>query len=90
MIPSLALISIDCSQARLCGRRLRIWAPLFLLWIPAILLAPLIFVVLAVACAVGHVSLWRAIGTLWALFCGLRGTDVVVRAEGNLVKVRIV
>lgn len=66
-----------------------IWLPLFLLWIPVVLLSPLIFwVVLGVSVA-GQVNPWRAIAAFWGLSCSLPGTCVDVRSDGSHVLVRI-
>jgi len=66
-----------------------LWIPLFLLWIPGILLAPfLILAVFGLAMA-GRVNPWRAMKVLWDLVCSLPGTHVRVTADGNHVLVRI-
>jgi hypothetical protein len=86
MIPSLALLHIEGAG----WRSPRLWVPLFLLWIPALLLAPLIVVVVVGLCRAGGIHPWRAFGTFWDLLSSLRGTHVEVRADGNTVQVRIV
>ncbi|HVZ82652.1 MAG TPA: hypothetical protein VG893_03175 [Terracidiphilus sp.] len=85
MTPNLAVIRIE-------GNRwwgFPIVLPLFLLWIPAILLAPFVLAVLAVACLVFDVGFGRAVATFWGILCGLSGTDVRVSVDGKRVKVRI-
>jgi hypothetical protein len=67
----------------------RLWFPLFLFWIPVVLLSPIIFLVL-VAVAIGAgTNIWRLIAMIWNILSGLPGTHVNVRAEGNQVLVRI-
>ena len=44
MTPSFAVIGIETPQWHMP----RIWVPLFLLWIPVLLLSPIIFLVLVV------------------------------------------
>jgi len=85
MTPNIAIVHVDC----LDGPSVRLWLPLFLLWIPAILLAPFVLLVLIVACLIFRVPFWRSIATFGALLCSLRGTDVRIAAEGNRVLVRI-
>lgn len=85
MTPSIAVVRIETEH----WWRFPIVVPLFLLWIPVILLSPLILVVVWAACFLGRVSFWRAIATFWAIVCGLPGTDVRVCADGNRVTVRI-
>jgi hypothetical protein len=85
MTPNIAIVHVHNPH----WRGVRLWIPLFLLWIPLLLLSPLIFVILAVVCLGCRISLWRAIGTFWAISCSLPGTNVHVRSEGNQVLVRI-
>jgi hypothetical protein len=85
MIPNIAIVQVNV----LNGPNIWLWLPLFLLWIPAILLGPFILLVLLIACLAWRISFWRSIATFWALLSGLRGTDVRVAAEGNRVLVRI-
>ena len=85
MNPNIAIIHVNCLR----GPSLRFWLPLFLLWIPAILLAPFIFLALIIACLISGVPFWRSIAIFWELLCSLPGTDVRVAAEGNHVLVRI-
>lgn len=88
MIPSLAVVHVHNPCWKWGG--VRLWVPLILLYLPLLILSPLILLVVVVACWVGHVSPWRAIQAFWGIFCSLAGTDVHVRAEGNQVVVRIV
>jgi hypothetical protein len=67
----------------------RLWLPLFLLWIPVILLSPLIFLVLVTMAIAAETSVWRIIAIFWGILTSLPGTHVHVRAEGNQVLVRI-
>lgn len=85
MIPSIATVRIENPQ----WRGIRLWLPLFLLWIPLIVLSPLILLLVLAVSAAGRINPWRVIATFWALSCGLRGTDVRVCADGNKVVVRI-
>ena len=85
MTPNIAIVHVHNPH----WRGVRLWIPLFLLWIPLVLLSPLIFLILAVDCLGCRISLWRAIGTFWAISCSLPGTNVHLRSEGNQVLVRI-
>lgn len=85
MTPNIAIVQIQNPY----WRGFRLWLPLFLLWIPVILLSPIIFIVVFGLCLAGRVSPWRAIAALWAITCSLPGTDVRVCSEGNKVLVRI-
>jgi hypothetical protein len=63
--------------------------PIFLLWIPALLLAPFVLIVLGALCVATDVSFGRTIAAFWNLACGLPGTDVRVCADGKRITVRI-
>jgi len=67
----------------------RLWLPLFLLWIPIILLSPIIFLVIFGLCMAGRISPWRAIAAFWAILCSLPGTCVHVSTRESEVLVRI-
>jgi hypothetical protein len=85
MIPSIAVVRIHPSRSRGFG----LWLPLFLLWIPVILLSPLILIILLVVCLGVQISFWRAIAVFWGILCSLPGTNVHIRADGTQVQVRI-
>lgn len=88
MIPNLAVIRIQGER----GWCPPIPVPLFLVWIFAILLSPLILVALLVLWAfslgAGY-QMWRLLGAFWRILCALPGTSVRVTAEGKHVSVRI-
>lgn len=85
MTPNIAIIHVHNPH----WRGFRLWIPLFLLWIPAILLAPLILLVLLAASLAGFVRFWRSIAVFWGILCALPGTDVRVEAQGNKILVEI-
>jgi hypothetical protein len=85
MTPNFAVIGVQTPHWHMP----RLWFPLFLLWIPVILLSPIIFLVLAAIAIAARTSIWRLIAILWGILSGLRGTDIRVTADGNHVLVRI-
>lgn len=88
MIPNLAVIRIH-GERTWCPP---IPVPLFLLWIVAILLSPLILVALLVlwaVCLSAGIQMWTMLGALWRLLWALPGTQVRVTAEGKHISVRI-
>ena len=85
MTPNFAVIGIQTPRWR-CPQ---LWLPVFLLWIPAILLSPFILLVVLGVCVAGHVNPWRAIATFWAILCSLPGTHVRVSTQDTQVLVRI-
>lgn len=85
MTPNIAVVYIQTPHWRM----IPLWIPLFLLWIPAILLSPIILLVIIALAIAGQVDPWRAISALWGLVCSLPGTNVRVVADGTKVTVRI-
>ena len=85
MTPNIAVIRIQPEH----GWCPVIPIPLFLLWIPGILLAPFILFALWVPCLVFRIRFWRSLRVLWDVLCSLPGTNVRVCAEGKQISVRI-
>jgi hypothetical protein len=96
MTPNLAVLEIRAQHWHMP----RLWLPLFLLWIPVIVLSPLILLVFLGLCVAGSLNLFgnsmagrinpcRAIVVLWRMLCALPGTDVRVTADGTHVFVKI-
>jgi hypothetical protein len=85
MTPNFAVIGIQTPEWR-CPQ---FWIPVFLLWIPVILLSPFIFLILVGIAVAARVTIWRLIGILWGILSSLPGTHVHVCSEGNQVVVRI-
>jgi len=85
MTPNIAIIHIETPH----WRSIPLWVPLFLLWIPAIILSPAIFLVILGLSLAGKLNPWRSFRVLWDLLCALPGTHVRVTADGTNVRVRI-
>lgn len=85
MTPNFAVIGIQTPH----WHWPRLWLPVFLLWIPVILLSPLIFLFLVAFAIAAKNSVWRLIAIFWGILSSLPGTHVHVRTEGNQVLVRI-
>ncbi len=85
MIPNFAIIGIQTPR----WHTPRLWLPLFLLWIPTILLSPIIFLVLVAFAIASGTTIWRIIAIFWGILSSLPGTQVHVRADENQVLVRI-
>jgi hypothetical protein len=85
MTPNVAVIRIETGH----GSRALIPLPLFLLWIPGILLAPFILFGIWIACMALELRFWRTLRVLWDLVCALPGTHVRVCADGKKIMVRI-
>jgi hypothetical protein len=85
MTPNIAYVRIESPN----WRSIPMWIPLFLLWIPAIILSPLIFLVILGLSLAGKLNPWNTVRVLWDLVCALPGTHVRVTADETNVNVRI-
>jgi hypothetical protein len=85
MIPSFAVLKVEAPHFHMP----RLWLPLFLLWIPLILISPLIFIVIFGLSMAGRISPWRVIAVFWGILCALPGTHVHVSTRDSKVLVRI-
>jgi hypothetical protein len=85
MTPNVAIVHLQNPH----WRGIRLWLPLFLLWIPLVLLSPLIFLIVLGVCVACRIKLMCAIAAFWAITCSLPGTDIRVCADGNRVTVLI-
>ncbi len=85
MTPNIAVIRIQSAH----GWCPPIPLPLFLLWIPGILLAPFVLVALWIVFLVFKIPFWRGVGVFWDILCSLPGTNVRVCAEGKNITVQI-
>ena len=85
MTPNIAFVRIETPH----WRTIPIWVPLFLLWIPAVILSPIILLVIFGLSLAGRLNPWQTFRVLWHLLCALPGTHVRVTADGAKVHVRI-
>lgn len=85
MTPNIAIVRIETSH----WRCIPLWIPLFLLWIPVIVLSPILLLVVFGLSIAGRVNPWRAFKGIWDLVCSLPGTSVRVTTDDAKVVVRI-
>jgi hypothetical protein len=85
MTPNIAVVHIETPH----WRCIPLWIPLFLLWVPALLLSPLILLVVFGLSIAGRINPWNAISVFWNILCSLPGTHVRVVTDDAKVLVRI-
>ncbi|MGA9668762.1 MAG: hypothetical protein WBQ94_06110 [Terracidiphilus sp.] len=85
MTPNFAIIGIQTPHFHWPN----LWLPVFLLWIPFLLLSPFILLVVLGVCVAGRINPWYAIATFWAILCSLPGTHVRVTTDDTQVLVQI-
>ena len=88
MTPNLAIVRIQDPAHSFLG--FPIVLPLFLLWIPVLLLGPLALMILAIVCVVSNINFLKILAAAWGLQCSLPGTDVRVSVEAKRITIRIV
>ncbi|HEY6352048.1 MAG TPA: hypothetical protein VI636_21850 [Candidatus Angelobacter sp.] len=84
MIPLMLVVGFRTYK----GRGLRLWVPLFLVWL---LLLPLVLVLLPLAflaLAFLRVNPLRAVQTGWQLLTGLKGTRIEIQDGNALLLIR--
>lgn len=85
MIPLFADLRIETQH-----RRLRLFLPLFLIWL---ILLPLVLVLLpfaAIACVILRINPFSAIGTLFSVLTAIPGTQLGVERPGSSIFIHIV
>jgi hypothetical protein len=71
------------------GGGVRLWIPLFLMWLLLVPFAVVVLPVLFIVCIVVDVDPLPALGAIWRVLCGLRGTNVEVDAPDASVFVHV-
>ncbi len=69
--------------------RLRLWIPLFVVWLLLLPFVLLLLPLMMLACLVVGINPLRALGIFWQVFTGLRGTNIEVNDNNAAVVVRI-
>jgi hypothetical protein len=85
MIPRTAVAKMGVTQ----NDGIRIWVPLFLLWL---LFVPLALLLSPLLCAAGlllRINLRNALSVFWNMLCGLKGTSVVFEKRNTSILIQI-
>jgi hypothetical protein len=85
VIPLVAVVQIEPRR----GRRIRLWLPLFLVWLLLVVLGLLLSPLILVACVLTRLN---PLGTVWRLvrvFVAMAGTHIEVRSPEAAVLVRV-
>jgi hypothetical protein len=85
MIPMLLRVRIHTRK----GERLRLWLPLFLVWLLVLLFSPLLLLVLVVGALVARLRPWAMLKSCWEIVNSLRGLDVDVQSDEADVLVQV-
>ncbi len=86
MIPLMARVVIDQPG----GRPIRLWLPLFLVWLLLVVLGVILSPLIIIACLIARLNPFTTVWALIRVFCALAGTHVEVQAPDAVVLVQVV
>ena len=89
MIPWAAFVYVEWWTRSHRNHRFSLWIPLFVIWLLLLSLVLVLFPVLAVACLVLRINVFRLYSTAWAILTGLRRTRVEVRTATTKILVNV-
>jgi hypothetical protein len=72
------------------GRPIRLWLPLFLVWLLLAVLAVLLSPLIIVACLIARMNPFTTVWRLCSVFAALAGTHIEVQAPDAMVLVRVI
>ena len=86
MIPFFAKVGVRTSS----GRWLYLWLPLFIIWVVLLPFAILMLPLVAIACRVQGLKVFRTMGAAWQCCSALRGMNIELnhQDEGFLIYIR--
>ena len=89
MTPNVAVLQIEAPHFHTP----RLWIPLFLFWIPLILvvllISPILFIVVCAISMTTGVRPFRVVRIFWGILCALPGLNVRVSTHDSKVLVRM-
>ena len=86
MIPLIAIVQIEPRN----GRRIRLWLPLFLVWLLLVVLGLLLSPLILIACLIVRLNPFLTVWGLIGVFVAMAGTHIEVRAPDATVLVRVI
>ena len=86
MIPLIAVVQIEPRH----GRRIRLWLPLFLVWLLLVMLGLLLSPLILIACLIARLNPFQVIWNLVRVFVAMAGTHIEVRSLDALILVRVI
>jgi hypothetical protein len=86
MIPVFAIVHIEPRH----GRRIRLWLPLFLVWLLLVVLGLLLSPLILIACLIARLNPLATIWNLIGVFVALAGVNIEITSPDATVLVRVV
>ncbi len=86
MIPLLAIVNVRPAH----GKGIRLWLPLFLVWLLLIVLGIILSPLILIACLIARLNPFLTVWRLIGVFVAMAGTDIEVHAPDADVVVRVI
>ena len=86
MIPLVAHVVVHPDR----GRPIRLWLPLFLVWLLLAVLGVLLSPLIIIACLIARMNPFTTVWRLCRVFAALAGTVIEVQAPDAMVLVRVI
>ncbi|HZC16048.1 MAG TPA: hypothetical protein VE309_04745 [Caulobacteraceae bacterium] len=86
MIPVFAIVHVEPRH----GRRIRLWLPLFLVWLLLAVLGLPLSPLIAIGCLIARLNPFRVICNLVSVFAALAGVNIEITSPDATVLVRVV
>jgi hypothetical protein len=86
VIPLIAIVQVQVPH----GRRIRLWLPLFLVWLLLVVLGLVLAPLILIACLIARLNPFTAIWSLIRVFVVMAGTNIEVEAPEATVIVRVI
>lgn len=86
MIPVFAIVKFEPRH----GRRIRLWLPLFLVWLLLVVLGLLLSPLILIGCLIARLNPFAVIWSLVRVFVALAGVNIEITSPDANVLVRVV
>lgn len=86
MIPFFAVVSVRPQH----GRPIRLWLPVFLVWLLLVVLGIILSPLIVIACLIARLNPFLTVWRLIGVFVAMAGTDIEVQAPDAHVVVRMI
>jgi hypothetical protein len=86
MIPLVAIVQIEPRH----GRRIRLWLPLFLVWLLLVVLGLVLSPLILIACLIARLNPFQTVWRLVGVFVAMAGTHIEVQSPDAVILVRVI
>lgn len=86
MIPVFAIVHVEPRR----GRRIRLWLPLFLVWLLLAVLGLLLSPLILIGCLIARLNPFATLWNLIGVFVALAGVNIEITSPDAAVLVRVI